>query len=110
MTIAYLAWLPLRVTPDTPEVHLSVLAVEKLIIAKQASDLHTSHFTQAIIYQYLKDNDVDDHISKIRNAYVSRSRAMLSSIQKHFPFNVTYTKHEGGNVYLGRIAAGRSCA
>lgn len=70
--------------------------MEKLIIAKQASDLHTSHFTQTIIYQYLKDNDVDDHINKIREAYGKQCRAMLNSIETYFPSGVTYTKPEGG--------------
>lgn len=70
--------------------------MEKLIIAKQASDLHTSHFTQTIIYQYLKDNDVDDHINKIREAYGKQCRAMLNNIETYFPSGVTYTKPEGG--------------
>ncbi len=70
--------------------------MEKLIIAKQASDLHTSHFIQSIIYQYLKDNDVDKHISKVREAYGNQCKAMLHSIQKYFPSSVTYTKPEGG--------------
>ena len=70
--------------------------MEKLIVAKQATDLHTSHFTQAIVYQYLKDNDVDDHINKIRTAYGNQCRAMIESIRKHFPANVTHTTPEGG--------------
>ena len=70
--------------------------MEKLIIAKQAADLHTSHFTQSIIYQYVKDNDVDKHIKKIRKAYGNQCRAMLNSIQNYFPSNVTYTKPDGG--------------
>ncbi len=72
------------------------LIMDKLIIAKQATDLHTSHFTQAIIYQYLKDNDIDSHISKIRTAYGNQCRAMLSSMARHFPADVTYTRPEGG--------------
>jgi 2-aminoadipate transaminase len=70
--------------------------MEKLIIAKQAADLHTSHFTQSIIYQYVKDNDVDKHIKKIRKAYGNQCRAMLNSIQNYFPPSVTYTKPDGG--------------
>jgi 2-aminoadipate transaminase len=70
--------------------------MEKLIVAKQASDLHTSHFIQSIIYQYLKDNDVDKHISKVREAYGNQCKAMLHNIQKYFPSSVTYTKPEGG--------------
>ena len=72
------------------------LIMEKLIIAKQATDLHTSHFTQAIIYQYLTDNDLDSHISKIRTAYGNQCRAMLKSIRKHFPPDVSHTTPEGG--------------
>lgn len=70
--------------------------MDKLIIAKQASDLHTSHFTQAIIYQYVTDNDIDEHIEKIRAAYGNQCRAMVRSIQKHFPPSVTHTTAEGG--------------
>ena len=32
--------------------------MEKLIVAKQAADLHTTHFTQCILWQYMKDNDI----------------------------------------------------
>ncbi len=70
--------------------------MEKLIIAKQASDLHTSHFTQSIILQYLKDNDIDEHINKIKEVYGSQCQVMLSSIRNYFPSGVTYTKPEGG--------------
>ncbi len=70
--------------------------MEKLIIAKQATDLHTSHFTQAIIHQYLTDNDIDEHIRRIRAAYGSQCRAMLESMREHFPPAVSHTKPEGG--------------
>lgn len=70
--------------------------MEKLIIAKQATDLHTSHFTQAIISRYLQDNDLDSHIRKIRAVYGSQCRAMIRSIRKHFPPQVTHTKPQGG--------------
>jgi 2-aminoadipate transaminase len=70
--------------------------MEKLIIAKQATDLHTSHFTQSIIYWYLKENDVNAHISLIRQVYGRQCQAMLNSIKKHFPSGVTHTTPEGG--------------
>lgn len=70
--------------------------MEKLIVAKQAADLHTSHFTQAIIHQYLADNDIDGHISTIRAAYGDQCRAMLRSMKDHFPPGVSHTTPEGG--------------
>jgi 2-aminoadipate transaminase len=70
--------------------------MEKLVIAKQASDLHTNYFGQRVILQYLKDNDIDAHIDKIRRAYGKQRDAMVSAIQKYFPANVRFTHPEGG--------------
>ncbi|MGV1097836.1 aminotransferase-like domain-containing protein [Thiovibrio sp. JS02] len=70
--------------------------MQKLITAKQATDLHTSHFTQAIVHRYLCDNDADEHIRRIRNIYGQQCRAMLASIRRHFPAEVTCTEPEGG--------------
>ena len=70
--------------------------MKKLIIAKQATDLHTSHFTQSIIYQYLEDNPLAEHIEKIRAVYGRQCEAMLACMQRFFPEGVTYTKPEGG--------------
>jgi len=70
--------------------------MQKLITAKQAADLHTSHFTQSIVCQFLRDNDADKHISMIRNVYGRQCRAMLDSMQRYFPSEVTYTQPEGG--------------
>ncbi|MHC4647989.1 MAG: aminotransferase-like domain-containing protein [Planctomycetota bacterium] len=69
---------------------------EKLIIAKQASDLHTNYFVQRVIYQYLADNDLDEHIGKIINVYNRQCSTMIGNIEKHFPSNVTHTRPEGG--------------
>jgi len=70
--------------------------MEKLIIAKQASDLHTNYFGQRIILQYLKDNDVDEHIATIRQAYGRQRDAMVTAIKEFFPREATYTEPEGG--------------
>ncbi|MCK9293565.1 MAG: PLP-dependent aminotransferase family protein [Desulfobulbaceae bacterium] len=70
--------------------------MQKLITAKQATDLHTSHFTQGIVCQYLRDNDADEHIRMIRDVYGRQCQAMQNSIQRYFPAEVTYTRPEGG--------------
>ncbi|MEW6109722.1 MAG: PLP-dependent aminotransferase family protein [Nitrospirota bacterium] len=70
--------------------------LEKLIIAKQASDLHTNYFGQRLILQYLKDNDIDEHIRKIREAYGRQRDAMVNAIKEHFPDDVCFTEPEGG--------------
>jgi 2-aminoadipate transaminase len=70
--------------------------MDSLLIAKQATDLHTSHFTQAIVYRYLKDNDLTAHIVKIREVYGRQLKAMLAAIENYFPEEVAYTRPEGG--------------
>ena len=70
--------------------------MEKLVVAKQASDLHSNYLSQRILYQYLIDNDIDEHILKIRQAYKKQRDLMVSMIAKHFPEETKCTKPEGG--------------
>jgi 2-aminoadipate transaminase len=70
--------------------------LDKLIIAKQAADLHTAIFTQYIVYQYLKDFDIDKHIALIRESYGRQLQTMLSSMQEYFPPGVSFTHPQGG--------------
>lgn len=70
--------------------------MERLVVAKQASDLHTNYLGQRIIYQYLKDNNIDEHIDKIRGAYRKQRDAMVNAIEKYFPPGTVFTQPEGG--------------
>ncbi len=70
--------------------------MDKLITAKQASDLHSNYFTQRIVYQYLKDNDVDGHIKNIRIIYKKQRDKMVQSIKEYLPHGVKHTEPEGG--------------
>lgn len=70
--------------------------MKKLVIAKQASDLHTNQFAQCVIHQYLRDNDLNSHISKIITAYGTQKEVMRNSILRHFPKEVSSTNPEGG--------------
>lgn len=70
--------------------------MEKLVIAKQASDLHTNYFSQRLLHRYLETNDLDAHIAKIVQVYDGQRRAMLDSIATFFPEGVRYTRPNGG--------------
>ena len=70
--------------------------MERIIVAKQASDLHSNYLSQRIVHQYLIDNDIDKHILKIRDAYKKRRDLMVSMIAEYFPEEIKYTKPEGG--------------
>ncbi|TKJ33870.1 MAG: aspartate aminotransferase [Planctomycetes bacterium B3_Pla] len=70
--------------------------MEKLIVAKQASDLHSNYLSQRIVFRYLTDHDIDEHIVKIREAYGRQRDWMVSMIEKYFPEEVEFTRPEGG--------------
>ncbi len=70
--------------------------MEKLVIAKQASDLHTNYFTQKLLFDFLSKNDLNKHIEKITEVYGRQGLAMIESMKRHFPENVEYTIPEGG--------------
>lgn len=70
--------------------------MKQLIIAKQASDLHSNIFCQYVICDYLTHNDVSQHIDKIKKLYKEQSNAMQKAIQMYFPKDITYTTPQGG--------------
>ncbi len=70
--------------------------MEKLVIAKQSADLHSSGFTQRVIHRYLQDNDFDRHLQRLIDHYGGQCRSMLSAISCCFPREIHYTRPEGG--------------
>ncbi len=70
--------------------------LDKMVVAKQAADLHSNYLSQRILYRYLVDNDLDEHILKIRKAYKEQRDLMVSLIEEQFPEEIRYTKPEGG--------------
>ena len=82
--------------------------MEKLIVVKQAADLHSNYFSQRVVYQYLQDNDIDGHISKIRALYKQQRNCMVDMIEKYFPAEVKTTKPEGGMFLWAQLPKGCS--
>lgn len=70
--------------------------IDKMVIAKQAADLHTNSFSQYVLYQYLISNDPSMHIAKIVKQYSAQKQAMVEAISRHFPESVEYTNPDGG--------------
>lgn len=70
--------------------------INKLEVAKQASDLHTDVFAQQIVFDFLKHNDLNEHLVKINQAYKKQCEVMIGSIKKYMPSDVKCTKPYGG--------------
>ncbi len=82
--------------------------MDKLITAKQATDLHTNVFAQRVVYQYLKDNDLDAHIATIKAMYRRQRDCMVTMIERYFPQGVSVTKPEGGMFMWATLPEGIS--
>jgi len=82
--------------------------MDKLIVAKQANDLHTSHLSQQVIYQYLMDNDLDQQIARIRERYGKQCQFMLEMMKRYFPAEMHYTKPIGGMFVWATLPNGMS--
>jgi len=68
----------------------------RLLILKQASDLHTSSFDQLVAHTYLVKNDQTAHLDKIRRAYGERYEVLDGALRAAMPSGFTWTKPEGG--------------
>lgn len=70
--------------------------MDKILIAKQASDLHSNQLSQFIIHQLLCDIDFDQHLGSIRTLYKNQRDLMIGAIQRHLAPTVSHTVPEGG--------------
>jgi 2-aminoadipate transaminase len=70
--------------------------IERLVMAKQATDLHTSTFTQMVAYEMARGGFIDEHVRAMRPAYRARRDAMLAAMGEFFPPSVTWTRPKGG--------------
>jgi DNA-binding transcriptional MocR family regulator len=79
--------------------------IRKLVLMKQAADLHSSTINQMVI-SHVAERGFDAQVAKIRAAYSARRNAMLAALQKYMPDGVTWTKPEGGMFVWVTLPAG----
>lgn len=82
--------------------------MKHLVVAKQASDLHSNIFAQYVTHDYLTHNDIKSHIDKIRQLYKLQSSTMLQAMKQYFPESVKYTKPQGGMFMWASLPDGQS--
>jgi len=70
--------------------------IEKLTLAKQAADLHTSTLSQHLALELLRRGFLEEFLPTLREQYGRRRDAMLEALEKYFPKGATWTTPEGG--------------
>ncbi|MBY3193512.1 aminotransferase-like domain-containing protein [Rhizobium laguerreae] len=69
--------------------------IRKLVLMKQAADLHSSTINQMAISD-VAERGFDAQVAKIKAAYSQRRDCMLAALEKYMPEGTNWTKPEGG--------------
>jgi len=75
--------------------------IRKLVMAKQAADLHTATFNQIVAYEVGKAGFLDEHVKYIRQVYKERRDTMLETMEEVWPKETRWTHPEGGMFLWG---------
>ncbi|OLP44594.1 PLP-dependent aminotransferase family protein [Rhizobium oryziradicis] len=69
--------------------------VRKLVLMKQAADLHSSTINQIAI-AHVAQRHFEAQVAKIKAAYNARRLAMLAALDRYMPAGTVWTRPEGG--------------
>ena len=69
--------------------------IRKLVLMKQAADLHSSTINQIAIHQ-VAERGFEAQVAKVRKTYSHRRDCMLSALAKYMPDGTSWTKPQGG--------------
>jgi DNA-binding transcriptional MocR family regulator len=69
--------------------------IEKLVLLKQAGDLHVSTVNQKVVARAVSEG-FDAHLQMLRGAYRRRAGAMLAALKAEMPQGIRWTEPEGG--------------
>lgn len=70
-------------------------AIGKLVLIKQAADLHSSTINQ-VVTEKVARRLLDGHVAELRQVYGARLARMLDALERQMPEGVRFTRPEGG--------------
>ncbi len=70
--------------------------IQKIIVCKQVSDVHSNIWAQVVCHRFMTSVNLDEHFAGLRKIYREKCELMCSYIDNGFSQRITYTKPEGG--------------
>lgn len=70
--------------------------VQKIVVCKQVSDVHSNIWAQLVAHKYITTCDFDSHIKNLKEIYRKKCNLMLENIEKNFSSKISYTMPQGG--------------
>lgn len=68
----------------------------KMTVGKQTEDVHTAMFNQMLVYRWLTEYNLEDHLKRNQGIYRKKLNLMCDLIDKELGDVVTYVRPEGG--------------
>ena len=70
--------------------------IQKMIVCKQVSDVHSNIWAQVVSHRFMTTVDREAHFSKLRDIYRKKCDLMCSYIENGFSKDISYIKPQGG--------------
>lgn len=69
---------------------------QKLVVCKQASDVHTNVWSQYVCNEFITKYDFNAHLEKLRRIYTQKARYCMDLLDKYCAPAISYNKIDGG--------------
>ena len=70
--------------------------IQKMVVCKQVSDVHSNIWAQVVSYRFMTTVDRQAHFNKLCDIYRKKCGLMCGYIDNEFSKKITYVKPEGG--------------
>lgn len=80
--------------------------IQKVVVCKQVSDVHSNILAQMICAEYMNRYDFAEHLAHLREIYRKKSSLMLSELKKQMNPRITWNEPQGGLFIWGCLPEG----
>lgn len=99
----------------SPGLRIGWIAADKEFIRmcelmKQACDLHTTTFSQYVVYEFAKDGALEEYIEVLKKAYKRRRDVMIDTLSRELKGEATWSEPEGGLFLWVKLGEGISAS
>ena len=70
--------------------------LDKMVVAKQGSDVHTNLWAQRVCHKILTEIDLDVHFERLQSIYRNKAQFMMECLDQKLAGRIRYQKPEGG--------------
>lgn len=70
--------------------------IQKIVVCKQVSDVHSNIWAQVVAHRFMTTTDLNKHFSELREIYRRKCELMCSYIDNGFSEKISYIRPQGG--------------